>query len=148
MAFIENLNFKGRFLSEKKQMILVETESENSDDGKLQESNCPPCPPASDTPDLKESCEATSLAPSEAPSIVTSGHPYGNKRMTLVHLRQIDGNCYKVTEDVDPSAKYRFRKVETEMDDCEIHQFDSDWIEFWQPEITKKQIENIHRKMK
>ena len=49
-------------------------------------------------------------------SIVASGHPYGNKRMTLVHLRQIDGNCYKITEDVDPSAEYRFRKVETEMD--------------------------------
>ena len=44
-------------------------------------------------------------------------HPYGNKRMTLVHLRQIDGNCYKVTEDVDPSAEYRFRNVETEMDE-------------------------------
>ena len=75
-------------------------------------------------------------------------HPYGNKRMTLVHLRQIDGNCYKVTEDVDPSAEYRFRNVETEMDDCEIQQFDSDWIEFWHPEITKNQIENIQKKIK
>ena len=81
-------NFKGRFLSEKKQMILVETESENSDDDNLQESNCPPCPSASDTPDFKVSCKATFVAL----STVTSGHPYGNKRMTLVHLRQIDGN--------------------------------------------------------
>ena len=99
-------------MSEKKQMILVETESENSDDDNLQESNCPPCPSASDTPDFKVSCKATFVAL----STVTSGHPYGNKRMTLVHLRQIDGNCYKVTEDVDPSAEYRFRNVETEMD--------------------------------
>ena len=93
--------------------------------------------------------EAKSVAPSEAPSsIVTSEHPYGNKRMTLVHLRQIDGNCYKVTEDVNPTADYRFRKVETEMIDSEIQQFNSDWIEFWQPEITRKQIENIHKKIK
>ena len=93
-------------------MILVETESENSDDDNLQESNCQPCPSASDTPDFKVSCKATFVAL----STVTSGHPYGNKRMTLVHLRQIDGNWYKITEDVDPSAEYRFRKVETEMD--------------------------------
>ena len=140
VAFSENLNFKGRFLTEKKQMILVETESENLDDGNLPESNWPPCPPASDIPDLQESCEA--------PSVVISGHPYSNKRMTLVHLRQIDGNCYKVTEDVDPSAEYQFRKFETEMDDSEIKQFESDWIEFWQPKITKKQIEDIHKKIK
>ena len=62
--------------------------------------------------------------------------------MTLVRLMEI------ATEDVDPSAGYRFRIVETEMDNCEIHQFDSDWIEFWQPEITKKQIENIQRIIK
>ena len=93
--------------------------------------------------------EAKSLAPSEAPSaIVTLGHPYGNKRMTLVHLRQIDGNCYKVTEDVNPTADYRFRKVETEMEDPEIQQFNLDWIEFWQPEITRQQIENCHKKIK
>ena len=93
--------------------------------------------------------EAKSVAPSEAPSsIVTAEHPYGNKRMTLVHLRQIDGNCYKVTEDVNPTADYRFRKVETEMLDPEIQQFNLDWIELWQPEITRKQIENIHKKIK
>ena len=93
--------------------------------------------------------EAKSVAPSEAPSsIVTSEHPYGNKRMTLVHLRQIDGNCIKVTEDVNPTADYRFRKNETEMNDSEIQQFNLDWIEFWQPEITRKQIENIHKKIK
>ena len=93
--------------------------------------------------------EAKSVAPSEAPSsIVTAEHPYGNKRMTLVHLRQIDGNCYKVTEDVNPTADYRFRKVETEMEDPEIQQFNLDWIELWQPEITRKQIENIHKKIK
>ena len=68
--------------------------------------------------------------------------------MTLVHLRQIDGNCYKVTEDVNPTADYRFRKVETEMLDPEIQQFNLDWIELWQPEITRKQIENIHKKIK
>ena len=133
------------------------------------------CPPASDAPDLQESfdaksvapsetkslapseakseskslvpSEAKSITPSEAPSnIVTNGHPYADKRMTLVHLRQIDGNCYKVTEDVNPTADYRFRKVETEMNDSEIQQFNLDWIEFWQPEITRKQIENIHKK--
>ena len=136
----------------------------------------PPCPPASDAPDLQESLdaksvapseaksvapseakseakslvpsEAKSVAPSEAPSdIVTNGHPYADKRMTLVHLRQIDGNCYKVTEDVNPTAECRFRKVETEMIDCEIQQFDLDWIEFWQPEITRQKIENIHKKI-
>ena len=193
-------------MSEKKQMILVETEEpKNLDNGNLQESNSPPCllasdapdlqteetknldngrgpfnvyidkiwsffdhlrtsppcPPASDSPDLQESCDAKSVAPSEAKSdaksvapseapsnIVTLGHPYGNKRMTLVHLRQIDDNCIKVTEDVNPTADYRFRKNETEMNDSEIQQFNLDWIEFWQPEITRKQIENIHKKIK
>ena len=173
-------------MSEKKQMILVETEEpKNLDDGTLQESNSPPCLPASDAPDLQESFDAKSVAPSEAKSetkseakslapaeskslapseakseaksvappeapssIVTSEHPYGNKRMTLVHLRQIDGNCIKVTEDVNPTADYRFRKNETEMNDSEIQQFNLDWIEFWQPEITRKQMENIHKKIK
>ena len=137
----------------------------------------PPCPPASDAPDLQESFDAKSVAPSEAKSlapseakseakslvpseaksvapsealsdIVTNGHPYADKRLTLVHLRQIDGNCYKVTEDVNPTAEYRFRNVETEMNDSEIQQFNLDWIEFWQPEITREQIENIHKKIK
>ena len=41
-------------MSEKKQMILVETEEpKNLDDGNLQESNSPPCLPASDAPDLQ-----------------------------------------------------------------------------------------------
>ena len=57
-------------------------------------------------------------------------------------------NCIKVTEDVNPTADYRFRKNETEMNDSEIQQFNLDWIEFWQPEITRKQIENIHKKIK
>jgi len=142
-----------------------------------QKPTSPPCPLASDAPDLQESFDAKSVAPSEAKSvapseakseakslvpseaksvapsealsdIVTNGHPYADKRLTLVHLRQIDGNCYKVTEDVNPTAEYRFRNVETEMNDSEIQQFNLDWIEFWQPEITREQIENIHKKIK
>ena len=192
-------------MSEKKQMILVETEEpcllasdapdllteepKNLDNGRGpfnvyvdkirsyfgHQPTSPSCPPASDAPDFQEFFDAKSMAPSEAKSlapseakseakslvpseaksvtpseapsdIVTNGHPYADKRMTLVHLRQIDGNCYKVTEDVNPTADYRFRKVETEMIDSEIQQFNLDWIEFWQPEITRKQIENIHKK--
>ena len=57
----------------------------------------------------------------------------GNKRMTLVHMRQIDGKCCRITEDiVNPlSNECRNRKVETDMTDKEIEQFKMDWIEFW-----------------
>ena len=43
----------------------------------------------------------------------------GNERMTLVHMRQIDGKCCRITEDIiNPlSNECRNRKVETDMTD-------------------------------
>ena len=75
-----------------------------------------------------------------------------NKRLTLVHLRQINDKYYKVTEDflngyeVEKEDKYRFRKVDTTLSCEEIQQFEEDWETFWNPEIThKKVIENASK---
>ena len=40
----------------------MKIESEDLDDDNLQESNCPPCPSASDTTDFKVSCIVTFVA--------------------------------------------------------------------------------------
>ena len=76
------------------------------------------------------------------------------RRITLVHLRQIDEKCYKVTEDFlnghecQTKEEYSFRKVDTEMTDEEVKQFEEDWKNFWDPEITKKMIENLQERIK
>ena len=69
------------------------------------------------------------------------------RRITLVHLRQIDEKCYKVTEDFLNGNKC-FIKVDTEMTDEKVKQFAEDWINFWDPEITKKMIENLQERIK
>ena len=76
------------------------------------------------------------------------------RRITLVHLRQIDEKCYKVTEDFlhghecETEEEYSFRKVDTEMTDEEVKQFEEDWKNFWDPEITKKMFENLQERIK
>ena len=69
------------------------------------------------------------------------------RRITLVHLRQIDEKCYKVTKDF-LNGHECFTKVDTEMTDENVKQFAEDWINFWNPEITKKMIENLHERIK
>jgi hypothetical protein len=74
--------------------------------------------------------------------------------MTLVHLRQINEKCYKVTEDFlnghecETEEEYSFRKVDTKMTDEEVEQFEEDWKKFWDPEITKKMMETLQERIK
>ena len=79
----------------------------------------------------------------------------GTKLVTLIHLRSIDDKCYKVTEEFSTQQKGRFliienrpelRKVETDMSEEEMENFEKDWELFWEPEITKKEIANLHRR--
>ena len=80
----------------------------------------------------------------------------GSQKLILLHLRSIDDKCCKVTEtfsndhDVCDSGKARQfslylddRKVETDMNEDEVKQFEEDWIKYWKPEITQKDIENL-----
>ena len=76
------------------------------------------------------------------------------RRITLVHLRQIDEKCYKVIEDIlkghecQTQEEWSFRKVYTEMSDEEFKKFEQDWQKIWDPEITKKMTENLQKRIK
>ena len=68
----------------------------------------------------------------------------GSQKLILLHLRSIDDKCCKVTETFSNGHDVADdRKVETDMNELEVKQFEEDWIKFWKPEITKKDIENI-----
>ena len=68
-------------------------------------------------------------------------------------IRSIDDKFYKVTEikdgiDDDTTKEKRFEtieKVETVMTDEEIKQFEEDWTKFWNPEVTKKEIQTFYQ---
>ena len=118
------LYYEGHFLSERKQMIIED--SDNDGELELITNFC---------------CDGPENSNNE-------------KRISLVHLRQIDEKCYKVTDDFlkghecQTKEEYRFRKVDTEMTDDEVKQFEEDWKNFWDPEITKKMIENLQERIK
>ena len=70
----------------------------------------------------------------------------GSQRLILLHLRSIDDKCCKVTEKFSNGHDVADdRKVETDMSEDEVKQFEEDWIKYWKPEITKKDIENLHQ---
>ena len=70
----------------------------------------------------------------------------GSQRLTLLHLRSIDDKCCKVTENFSNGHDVADdRKVETDMSEDEVKQFEEDWIKYWKPKITKKDIENLHQ---
>ena len=66
-------------------------------------------------------------------------------------IRSIDDKFYKVTEikdgiDDDTTKEKRFEtieNVETDMTDEDIKQFEDDWTKFWNPEVTKKEIQKL-----
>ena len=76
----------------------------------------------------------------------------GCQRLILLHLRSIDDKCFKVTETFSNDRQFSLylddRKVETDMNEDEVKQFEEDWIKFWKPEITKteKKIKNKFQK--
>ena len=69
----------------------------------------------------------------------------GSQRLILLHLRSIvyapccniDDKCLKVTETFSNGNKVADdRKVETDMNEDQVKQFEEDWIKYWRPEIT------------
>ena len=69
--------------------------------------------------------------------------------LVLVHERSIDDKSYKVTEtknfycenDCDYCDRCRHIKIETEMDEEEVKQFEEDWTSMWDPDFTVKEID-------
>ena len=71
--------------------------------------------------------------------------------LVLVHERTIDDKSYKVTEtinyycenDCDGCDRCRHIKIETEMDEEDVKQFEEDWINMWDPDFTVKEIDYL-----
>ena len=69
----------------------------------------------------------------------------------LVHTRSIDEKSYKVTEiefeevcDCSDDDGLE-RRVESDMTEDEVKQFEEDWTNLWNPDITQKEIEKLHQ---
>ena len=61
----------------------------------------------------------------------------GSKRLIFLHLRRIDNKNCNVTEIFSNGHDVADdRKVETDMTEDEVKQFEKDWIKYWRPEIT------------
>ena len=82
--------------------------------------------------------------------------------LVLVHERTIDDKSYKVTETInyycendcdgcdrcrpnEPSYIFTLssHKIETEMDEEEVKQFEEDWTSMWDPDFTVKEIDYL-----
>ena len=64
---------------------------------------------------------------------------------TLVHIRSIDEKSYKVTEVNNGEDGALERQVESDLTEDEVKQFEEDWTNMWNPEITQKEIEKLHQ---
>ena len=78
----------------------------------------------------------------------------GDQTIVREQTRSIDDKFYKITEikdgtDDDTSTKEKrikpIKNVETDMTDEEIKQFEEDWTKFWNPEVTKKEIQKFYQ---
>ena len=76
----------------------------------------------------------------------------GDQTIVREQTRSIDDKFYKITEikdgtDDDTSTKEKrikpIKNVETDMTDEEIKQFEEDWTKFWNPEVSKKEIQKL-----
>ena len=67
------------------------------------------------------------------------------KDETLVHIRSIDEKSYKVTEINNGEDEALERQVESDMTEDEVKQFEEDWTNMWNPDITQKEIEKLHQ---
>ena len=67
------------------------------------------------------------------------------KDETLVHIRSIDEKSYKVTEINNGEDEALERQVESDMTEDEVKQFEEDWNNLWNPDITQKEIEKLHQ---
>ena len=77
----------------------------------------------------------------------------GDQTIAREQTRSIDDKFYKVTEikdgiDDDTTEEKWFETtetVETNMTGEEIKQFEEDWTKFWNPEVTKKEIQKFYQ---
>ena len=67
---------------------------------------------------------------------------HANGIFVLLHVRTIDDKSYKVTETNFSGVPES--RVETEMAEDEVKQFEEDWASLWNPDITKNEIEKLH----
>ena len=65
--------------------------------------------------------------------------------MVVVHIRTINDKSYKVTEINNGEDEALERQVETDMTEDEVKQFEEDWTNMWNPDITQKEIEKLHQ---
>ena len=94
---------------------------------------------------LTEKIKQTTLIESLNPESI------GDQTIVREQTRSINDKFYKVTEikdgiDDDTTKEKRFEtieNVETDMTDEEIKQFEEDWTKFWNPEVTKKEIQKL-----
>ena len=68
-----------------------------------------------------------------------------DETMVLVHIRSIDEKSYKVTEINNGEDEALERQVESDMTEDEVKQFEEDWTNMWNPDITQKEIEKLHQ---
>ena len=90
---------------------------------------------------LTEKIKQTTLIESLNPESI------GDRTIVREQTRSIDDKFYKVTKIKDGIEK-RFEiveRVETVMTDEEIKQFEEDWTKFWNPEVTKKEIQKLYQ---
>ena len=94
---------------------------------------------------LTEKIKQTTLIESLNPESI------GDQTIVREQTRSINDKFYKVTKikdgiDDDPTKEKRFEtieNVETDMTDEDIKQFEDDWTKFWNPEVTKKEIQKL-----
>ena len=94
---------------------------------------------------LTEKIKQTTLIESLNPESI------GDQTIIREQTRSINDKFYKVTKikdgiDDDPTKEKRFEtieNVETDMTDEDIKQFEDDWTKFWNPEVTKKEIQKL-----
>ena len=68
-----------------------------------------------------------------------------DRTLVLVHIRSIDEKSYKVTEINNGEDEALERQVESDMTEDEVKQFEEDWTNLWNPDITQKEIEKLHQ---
>ena len=96
---------------------------------------------------LTEKIKQTTLIESLNPESI------GDQTIVREQIRSIDDKFYKVTkikdgQNDDTSEEKRIEtieNVETDMTDEEIKQFEEDWTKFWNPEVTKKEIQKLYQ---
>ena len=96
---------------------------------------------------LTEKIKQTTLIESLNPESI------GDQTIVREQTRSIDDKFYKVTKikdgiEYDTAKEKRFEtieKVETVMTDEDIKQFEKDWTKFWNPEVTKKEIQKLYK---